>query len=284
MLVGDKPLATGAFLSFDSGTSALVIDATRLEFARPLDLAGIVATANWAASESMTVAFKLPVEPNAASYLQRMDVIRLMPSRTRVVGRVPQDARTDRRGRLLEVTPLNASNADDVAEKVGRLVSAFYADYSVAAGRVVYQACGELLANAAEHGASSTGAFIAVQTYTGSTTEGLRLELAICDTGVGVLTHLRRNPKYSHLHRDELALEKSLEAGVSGAGNDRGNGLSDLITNTRHHGTLTFQMRSGRGEIKVSGTPETYSAELHDRPDQTAGTWAWLSHWLPVVG
>ena len=128
-----------------------------------------------------------------------MDVIRLMPSRTRVVGRVPPDARTDRRGRLLEVTPLNTSNVDGVAEKVGRLVTAFYADYSVTAGRVVYRACGELLANAAEHGTSSTGAFIAAQTYTGTTTEGPRLEMAICDTGVGVLKHLRRNPKYSHL-------------------------------------------------------------------------------------
>ena len=43
-----------------------------------------------------------------------------------------------------------------------------------------------------------------------------------------------------------------------------------------------FQMRSGRGEIKVSGLPESSGGNLRDRPDQTAGTWAWLAHWIPA--
>lgn len=282
VLVGDKPLATAAHLSFAGGTSALVIDATRLLFACPLDLAGLVATAHWASSASMAVTLRLPTDSNTASYLQRMDVLQLMPSRTRVTGRVPPDARTDLGSRLLEVTPLSSANVDGVAEKLGRLITAFYADYSESAGHVVYRACGELLANATEHGTSDTGAFVAVQTYTGGTTGGPRLEFAVCDTGIGVLDHLRQNARYDYLTRDELALSKAMEAGVSGVGADRGNGLSDLIDDTRHHGQLQFEMRSGRGEIKVTGSPEASSEKLNDRLDQTAGTWAWLAHWIQI--
>ena len=282
VLVGDKPLATAAHLSFDWGTNALVIDATRLLFACPLDLAGLVATAHWASSVSMAVTLRLPTDSNTASYLQRMDVLQLMPSRTRVIGRVPPDARTDLRSRLLEVTPLSPANVDSVAEKLGRLITAFYADYSEAAGHVIYRACGELLANATEHGVSATGAFVAAQTYTGGTTEGPRMEFAICDTGIGVLNHLRQNAAYNYLTRDEVALSKAIKAGVSGIGADRGNGLSDLIDDTRHHGQLQFEMRSGRGEIKVVGSPASSSKTSNDRPDQTPGTWAWLAHWIPV--
>src|SRR5579875_1190831 len=49
VLVGDRPLGEAAFLS-GAGSDSLAIDATKLTFACPLDLAGIVATAHWAAS------------------------------------------------------------------------------------------------------------------------------------------------------------------------------------------------------------------------------------------
>jgi hypothetical protein len=171
-----------------SGLAQRLWSSTRpqLRFACPLDLAGIVATAHWASAESMSVALKLPWETTAASYLQRMDVMRLMPSRTRVAGRVSPEHRTDLQDRLLEVTPLTPENANDVGERLGRLVAAYYASYSDGIGRIVYRACGELIANAVEHGSSTAGAFIAAQTYTGGTTGSPRLEFAVCDTGVGV--------------------------------------------------------------------------------------------------
>jgi len=282
VLRGARPLAEAAFLSFEGPSDSLIIDATNLTFACPLDLAGVVATAHWASECSMSIVFKMPTDSGAASYLQRMDVLRHMPSRTVILGRVPPEGRGDHRGTLLEVTALNRRNADDLAERLGPLVKNFYAGQSAAAGTAVFVACGELLTNAVEHGDSNTGAFIVAQTYTGTTTEEQRFEFAVCDTGVGVMDHLKKNPEHAYLTRDELAIKKAIVAGVSGIGTDRrGNGLSDVIERTRTHGAVSFQIRSGKGEVKVSGSPESHTEVPKDRPDQTSGTWAWLSHRVP---
>jgi hypothetical protein len=279
VLVGRRPLADAAFLS-GAGSESLTIDATKLTFACPLDLTGIVATAHWAASGATRVALLLPSDPDAAAYLQRMDVLRQMPARTRIVGRVPPDGRTDHRGSLMEVTPLNERNVDDLSERLGPLVTGFYRDRSEA-GAAVFRACSELMSNATEHGVSERGAFMAAQVHTGRTTRSPRLEFAVCDTGIGIMNHLRQNPSYAHLYRDEVAIETAIQAGVSGVrSGSRGNGLSDAVTDTSRHGRVDFQIRSGRGEIRVAGTPEGHKSCMGDRPDQTSGTWAWLTHHL----
>jgi len=283
VLVGDRPLAEAAFLS-GAGPDSLAIDATKLTFACPLDLAGIVATAHWAASCAIRVILQLPSDPAATAYLQRMDVLRRMPARTKIVGRVPPDARADHRGSLMEVTTLNEKNVNDLSERLGPLVTGFYKDRSEA-GAAVFRACSELMSNAAEHGLSDRGAFMAAQLHTGRSTGAARLEFAVCDTGIGIMNHLRRNPKYAYLVRDEVAIAKAMEAGVSGIGSGlRGNGLSDAIADTSHYGRVDFQIRSGKGEVRVAGTPEGHTTSMSDRPDQTAGTWAWLTHYLPNEG
>jgi hypothetical protein len=279
VLVGNRPVGQAAFLS-GAGSDTLAIDATKLTFACPLDLAGIVATAHWAASCSIRVILQLPSDPAATAYLQRMDVLRRMPARTQIVGRVPPDARADHTGRLMEVTALNERNVNDLAEQLGPLVTEFYEARSEA-GAAVFRACSELMSNATEHGFSERGAFMAVQLYTGRTTGAPRLEFAVCDTGIGVMNHLRQNPKHAYLYRDEVAIAKAMEAGVSGVkSGKRGHGLSDVITDTSNHGRVDFQIRSGRGEVRVAGTPEGHKTSMNDRPDQTSGTWAWLTHYL----
>lgn len=280
--MGSGPLALTASLS-GTGPDNLVIDATGLTFASPLDLAGIVATAHWAASDSIRVSLRLPSDPDVAAYLQRMDVLRQMPTRTQILGRVPPDARADRRESLMEVTALNEKNVNDLSERLGPLVTGFYKSSSTAAGAAVFRACGELMGNATEHGSSDHGAFVAAQLHTGTTTECARLEFAVCDTGIGIMDHLRRNPRYAYLTRDELAIAKATQAGVSGIVTDgRGNGLSDAIEHSRRHGSVDLRIRSGRGEVLVEGTPSCHTSRELSRQDQTGGTWAWLTHRLPT--
>jgi hypothetical protein len=284
VMAGEAPLATAAHLGFQSGSTSLTIDASRLLFACPLDLAGMVAIAHAVSESAVPVTLHMPRDQGVASYLQRLDVVRLMPSRIRVVGRVPPDVRTDQAHRLLEVTRLTPDNEDDVAERVGRLVTAHFRDTDAGAGRRAYAACGELLANAAEHGASPAGAFVAVQTYTGQSGGVARLEMAVCDTGIGVLEHLRRNVRYAHLNNDAAALEKAVLMGISGVSDDRGNGLHDLVEFSRRHGTTRLHIRSGDAEIAVLGTPGGVTREVRPRVDRTPGTWAWLTHHLDADG
>ncbi|PWN02570.1 hypothetical protein DJ010_12710 [Nocardioides silvaticus] len=274
------PLAGGAFLT-GQDPDQLVLDATALTFACPLDLAGIVAWAHWAASGALPVTLMMPTDQAMASYLQRMDVLRHLPSRPRIIGRVPPDTRSDQSGSLLEVTALNPSNVDDLAERLGPLVMGFYGEDSEA-GAAVLRACGELIGNATEHGPSERGAFMAAQLHTGTTTDGPRLEFAVCDTGMGIMEHLRRNPKYAFYTQDKHAIARATRAGVTGVtgvpDDKRGNGLYDVIKDTRRVGEVSLRIRSGKGEVRIHGATNSQRQTLHDRPDQTAGTWAWLTH------
>ncbi|MGW4211728.1 hypothetical protein ACWEIJ_27305 [Lentzea sp. NPDC004789] len=277
-LIGDKPLATAAMLNYVTSPGVLVIDARKIGFVCPLDLAGVLAIAHWASAAAIPVIFRLPREPDTASYLQRMDVLRRMPPRTQIVGRSASEKRVDLGHRLLEVSPLTRATVDDLAEKVGYLITAFYPP---SVGPALVRACNELLDNAVEHGASDEGAFIAAQAYTGATTRQPRLELAVCDNGMGVLQHLRQNPLHQHLNTDVHALEEAMKHGVTGTSDTRGNGLGDLIDSGQKHGKIRFHIRSGAGEITVTACEQSRTVSRSPRPDQTRGTWAWLSHELP---
>ena len=122
---------------------------------------------------------------------------------------------------------------------------------------------------------------MSAQLHTGTTTDGPRLEFAVCDTGIGVLRHLRQNPRYAHYTHDKHAIARATKAGVSGVrDDDRGNGLSDLIEDARQVGAVTLHIRSGKGEVRVLGTSVECRRVLTDLPDETVGTWAWLTHRL----
>lgn len=282
VLTGSRPLTTATFFS-GLGPNTLDIDATKLTYACPLDLAGMVAMSHWAARDGMRVTLRLPEDSKVTAHLQRMDVLRQMPADLRIIGSLPRDVGTDDRDTLLPVTALNQRNVDDLlAERLGPLVTGAYRGRSESAGVEVFRACSELLSNATEHGSSDHGAFTAAQLHAGPTGVTSRFEFAVCDAGIGVMNHLRRNPAWDHLRRDELAIAKALEAGVSGittAG--RGYGLTDAIKDGRAHGTVVLQIRSGSGDVTVVGTPAAaHARQLRSRVDQTSGTWAWLTHRL----
>ncbi|MET7281870.1 hypothetical protein ABZS29_26790 [Kribbella sp. NPDC005582] len=283
VLNGDQPLMTAVIPTFASGTDALLIDAARMGFVSPLDVAGILAIAHQAASMGLPVTFTIPVDANVAAYLQRMDVLRGLPLKTRLIGRVASADRNVRR-RLLEATPLDQDNAASVCERLGNLVMDYYGNMSAAAGTAVWQACGELVSNAVEHGSSPLGSFVAAQAYSGATTGVARFEFAVCDTGIGVLQHLRSNPHWAFLASDEPALKQAMMAGVSGTREERGHGLSDVIAGTQKHGTIRFEMRSGAGQIEVIGARDGAKTVASPRNDRTNGTWAWLQHEMPCDG
>src|SRR5579863_5673922 len=120
-LAGRQPLLRRDVRVSTADQGRLVLDARRLVFASPLDLAGVIALAHAAAAERANVAFVLPQDPGVASYLQRMDVIRRLPAGTEIGGSPPPEQRTDCSRVLLEVSHLSPFTAQDLVTRLGQL-------------------------------------------------------------------------------------------------------------------------------------------------------------------
>jgi hypothetical protein len=271
-LTGRQPLLRRDIRACAADDGWLVLDARRLPFASPLDLSAMVALAH-SAGQDARVALVLPDDAGAASYLQRMDVIRRLPAGTEIEGQLPAEERTDCSRMLLEVSPLLPATVENLVSGVGRLVSG---QFAAGVARLAFRGAGELIDNAASHGHSQIGAFLCAQAYTGATSGRPGFEFAVCDTGIGVLAHLRGNPEYRHIPDSARALACALRPGVSGTGEQRGNGLTDLLQFTREGGVGGLIIRSGNGIASVA-------QRRHRRRDAYAataatitGTWAWL--------
>ena len=273
-LAGRHPLLRRELQMARGDRRELVIDARRLCFASPLDLTAAAALAHTYAKASTVVRLLVPECAGVAAYVQRMDLFHQMPDAAQIDGTVPPDVRQDHSTTLLEVTPLSAGTAQSVNERLGRMAEA---NFGAQAGARIFAGVGELIDNATSHGSSSLGAFVAAQAYSGRTTAVRRLEVAICDTGVGVLSHLRRNPKNAHIANNAEALAKALEPGITGTDEERGNGLPDLLTATARAGTARLVMRSGDGLMRVGRRRDGGSAPVSlNTRSPVAGTWAWV--------
>jgi hypothetical protein len=218
-LAGRQPLLRREVLIRQIDEGWLVLDARRLLFASPLDLAAIVALAHTAAARRTRVAFVPPRDVAVASYAQRMDVVGRLPVGAVIEGSLPSERRTDCSGVLLEVSPLSPATIDNLVTGLGRMATAHF-EGGVAG--LVFRGVGELIDNAASHGESRLGAFVSAQTYTGTTSGRRGFEFAVCDTGIGVLTHLRGNPKYVDVPDARSALACALQPGVTGTSEPAG--------------------------------------------------------------
>jgi hypothetical protein len=118
---------------------------------------------------------------------------------------------------------------------------------------------------------------VCAQAYSGRTTGARRLEVAVCDTGIGVLAHLRRNPAYQHLYNCAQALECALKPGVTGTRDQvRGNGLPDLLRLSRHTSAGRLILRSGDGLARVGKRQNIATTQCWPTRTPITGAWAWL--------
>lgn len=272
-LAGRHPLLRNDLRTSGPAHTGLVIDARRLRFASPLDLAGIAALAH-ARADGGDVELFLPAAADVTSYVQRMDLIDRLPPGARIAGALPLDSRSDRSSALLETSILTPQTADALGERIFRLA---IAGLGPRVGIKVARSIGELLDNAISHGKGQPGAFIAAQAYTGKTTGYRRLEVAVCDSGIGVLDHLRRNPHYADTANSVHALRRALKRGVSGTDEPRGHGLPDLLADAGLSGPARLVIRSGDGLLRV-GRLRTDASRVQAQASSTwvQGTWTWL--------
>jgi hypothetical protein len=254
---------------------ALVLDARNLTFASPLELTAMTALAHHGATRGATTSVLPPVDPSVTSYLERMDVFASLPGGCEAWGDVPEQVRMDRSDALIEVLPVAAGFEHVLVDRVGRLA---FTHLEAGIRHLAFQGIGELIDNAISHGASEIGAFAAAQTYTGATTGRRGLEFAICDTGIGILDHLRGKPRYRYryLRSASSALRQALRPGVTGTRDKRGNGLADLFKITEGGGYVRLVLRSGDGLASVVARQHDQRRHYITTADPIPGTWAWL--------
>src|SRR5260370_40318608 len=102
-LSGRHPLSRRQLRVDEADRAGVVVDARRLTFAGPLELAAMVALGTDASLRGEPVTLLVPRDPNVTSYLQRMDVISRYASVGSVVGDIGDDVRDGRADILLEV-------------------------------------------------------------------------------------------------------------------------------------------------------------------------------------
>ncbi|MFC0028008.1 hypothetical protein ACFFMM_00520 [Micromonospora chaiyaphumensis] len=256
---------------------AVVLDARRLQFAGPLELAAMVTLATTAAHGGADVTFLMPESDDVASYIQRMNVVEYIEPIATITGALATQRRNDCSQRLLEVTAVSPANGNEVAATLGRMTED---QLHPRAASAAFRSIGELIDNATTHGESPLGAFAAAQLYSGATSRRAGFEFAICDTGVGVLEHLRTNSLYEKVADHKTALDLALRYGVTGALEGRGHGLTDLREQARRDGVGRLILRSGDAIASVVvRRNRTVTCETVGTP--ISGTWAWLRVRVP---
>jgi hypothetical protein len=249
----------------------VTFDASEMEFASPLDLAGLAAWAARLRHEGIPVALSQPADVGVRRYLTRMDLITILDQAgIKITGTVPVLRRANCADVLLELRRiLGPGDAERFALDAYELVRRRTSDSSAAAAAKIL---GELLDNATTHADSPVGVYAAAQVHQ----RGGDVELAVADGGIGIPTHLARNPCFRHLTAAE-ALQAALKPGVTGTSEQRGNGLPDLLnTASSFGGQLILRSGDGYAQVMAASSDRQFATG-----DQVPGTWAWVHVRLP---
>jgi hypothetical protein len=235
---------------------SVVLDLRTVEFVEPAGLCGLAALLEYLTPRCEEVNLALAGR-DVPAYLERMDFFRLFGGRVRTNVDVAslEERRRHNPGTLQEL--INFHTEQEIPEIIERISEILENQgYRLKERVAICSVLSEVCANAAEHGASSFGAYAAVQAYhhivSGPRRRGEEVLIAIADGGVGVRETLSRNPKYAeHTTTDNDALRLALEMGVSGTGEiGRGGGLA-LVARIAAGVGGSLSLRSGTGRVTV---------------------------------
>ncbi|HYN50701.1 MAG TPA: hypothetical protein VES62_07230 [Thermoleophilaceae bacterium] len=247
-------------------------DLASLTFVTPFDLAGLAVLVG-AAGPELDLAVVPPADPNVCAYLQRMDLFAVLGNRIRVEPDLPEEGPREPNRALIELHRLeHPDEIDDLSREFWpRLRSRL--PQKVCAN--LFEILGELVDNAATHGASPVGSFIAAQYYSGATSgmpEGMWI--GVGDAGIGIRAHLAGNPAYSGLPSDVAAIRRSVQKWVTGTSDRRGWGLVQVLETAGESAPGIVVIRSGRGEGRFYvGPTGTRTARYRRLARRIPGTW-----------
>jgi len=244
------------------------LDLSDLTWVTPFDVAALAVI--WLRLESLGVSpsVVLPHDSTARAYLVDMGVHAFLPGEWGNGGGCAVEPP------WLRLTRVESADAwDDLQSELWPVAREALDDYDLT--QRALDILGELVDNAATHGRSAVGTFVCAQTYTG-TTSGLPpgVWLGIADAGVGIPAHLRRNPKYAGIARDDELIGLARKEWVTGTTDRRGWGLVEVFENATAAGPSQVVIRSAGGQGDFRLRPESRSSTRFASLDPPIpGTW-----------
>ena len=238
------------------GGEPVVLDLRTVEFVEPAGLCGLAALLEYLIPRCEEVNLALAGR-DVPAYLERMNFFRLFGGRVRTNVDVTslEERRRHNPGTLQELVNFHTEQEiPGIIERISEILE--NQSYRLRERVAICSVLSEVCANAAEHGASSFGAYAAVQAYhhivSGPRRRGEEVLVSIADGGVGVRETLSRNPKYAEqTTTDNDALRLALEMGVSATGEiGRGGGLA-LVARIAADSGGSLSLRSGTGRVTV---------------------------------
>lgn len=238
----------------------VVLDLREVEFVEPAGICGLAALLEFLIPRSEEVGVALSGR-DVPAYLERMNFFRLFGDRviTNVDVQLLEARQRGNPGTLQEL--VNFQRESEIPGIINRISEILENQGYRQRERIsVCSVLSEICANAAEHGASSFGAYAAVQAYHHILSghrgarygerRGEEVIVAIADGGAGVRATLSRNPALAEkTTTDNDALRHALERGVSGTGEiGRGGGLA-LVAQIAGRSGGSLSLRSGAGRI-----------------------------------
>jgi hypothetical protein len=258
---------------------SIELDARAVTFVVPTFLLRLRTFIDWHREQGRAVKVLPPRRAAVRSYLARMRINEHLPSDA--IPNLPE-VRKDRPSEVL--IPVRQLREFDDLENLNELelVPVLHSHFDdVAALRdAVFMAVSELCGNAIEHGASSTGCYVAAQRYD----ERRRLVLAIADLGPGIPEHLRGH--YPDLGSgDGLAISRATEEHVTGTGDAvRGLGFTEVfgaaLDSLMPSGEM--RIRSCRGACRIRLGDDTIDRVYEDGHAYKKGTWITFELEAPV--
>ena len=234
----------------------VVLDLRTVEFVEPAGLCALAALLEYLVPRCEEVNLALAGR-DVPAYLERMNFFRLFGGRVRTNADVAslEERRRHNPGTLQELVNFHTEGEiPGIIERISEILE--NQGYRLKERVAICSVLSEVCSNAAEHGASSFGAYAAVQAYhhivSGPRRRGEEVLIAIADGGVGVRDTLSRNKDYAeHTTTDNDALRLALEMGVSGTGEiGRGGGLA-LVARIAASSGGSLSLRSGTGRVTV---------------------------------
>jgi signal transduction histidine kinase len=254
LTMGSLDPAFAGVASVDGGP--VFLDLRAVEFVEPAGLCGLAALVEYLIPRSEEVGIALAGR-DVPAYLERMNFFRLFGDRIRTNADVAslEERRRHNPGTLQELINFHTEQEiPGIIERISEILE--NQGYRLRERVAICSVLSEICANAAEHGASSFGAYAAVQAYhhivSGPRRRGEEVLIAIADGGPGVRETLSRNPALTeYTTTDNDALRHALEMGVSGTGEiGRGGGLA-LVAGIAARSSGSLSLRSGTGRVTV---------------------------------